>query len=289
MSAVTAAERHVSLYTVLVDGAAIEEQLANRIHEVRVLSYLRLPDMCTFSVTFPKSQSIDEHPFEIGTRLEIKLGAREELTTTSLFKGDIVSLDVDFGPGGAELLVRGFDPSHVLMRSRNVRTFQNQTSSDIVERIVREAGLTVATDPSGDAHTFVQQDNETDWDFIWRLAERIGFEFVVAEGSAHFLRPRPSGRLVELAWPTTLRSFRPRVSATQQVGQVTLSAEDPMTKQPIDVSVSTPQENAWIGLDRDTVQQAFPGAHVHIATEPVESHAEGQAIAQALLDRLANG
>src|SRR5689334_20324595 len=106
MSALTAAERHVSLYTVLVDGSPIEEQLAHRIHEVRVLSYLRLPDMCTFSATFPKGSQVDQHPFHIGSRLEIKLGAREELTTTSLFKGDIVSLDADFGPGGVELLIR---------------------------------------------------------------------------------------------------------------------------------------------------------------------------------------
>ena len=293
MSATTTAERHVALYSILVDGEAIDDGLARRIREVRVLNYLRLPDVCTFTATFPKGadgspEPIDEHPFAIGSQLEIQLGAREELTTTRLFRGDVVSLEVEFGPGSIELLVRGFDRSHALLRSRRVRSFQNQTSSDIVEKILREAGLDADTDPSGDPHEFVQQDNETDWDFIWRLAERIGFEFVVQDTTAHFRRPQISGRTTTLEWPSGLRSFSARVSAIQQVGEVTLAAHDPKTKEAIDASASNPQQLARIGIDRDTVQAAFDDDRLHIATEPVASHAEGQAVVQALLDKLAN-
>ena len=148
----TAQERHVALYSILVDGEQIDTRLAKRVREVRVLNYLRLPDVCTVTAIFPKgAESVDEHPFTVGSRLEIKLGAREQLTTTTLFAGDVVSLDAEFGPGTVELLVRGLDSSHTLQRSRNVRTFQNQTASDIVEKILRDAdaGLEIATDPSG--------------------------------------------------------------------------------------------------------------------------------------------
>jgi len=291
----TAAERHVALYSILVDDEAIDERLAKRVREVRILNYLRLPDVCTFTATFPKGSNgtpppIDDHPFEIGSRLEIRLGAREELTTTTLFKGDIVSLDVAFGPGSVELLVRGLDPSHALQRSRQVQTFQNHTASDIVDKIVRKHGFEPRTDPSGDPHEFIQQDNETDWDFIWRLAERIGFEFVLEDGTAHFRRQSAADRSpIELEWPTTLHSFSPRVTAIQQIKEVTLAAHDPKTKESIGASASSPQQIAEIGIDRETVSKAFDGASVHIATEPVESHAEGEAVAQALLDRLANG
>ncbi len=289
--ATIAAEKHVALYTVEVDGETLEEKMSKRIREVRLLNYLRLPDVCTLAATFPRGtpQPLDEHPFAIGGRLEIKLGAREELTTTTLFKGDIVSLDVDFGPGSIELLVRGLDRSHVLQRSRRTRTFQNQTASDIVEKILREAGFDARTDSSGDPYEFVQQDNETDWDFIWRLAERIGFEFVLEDGTAHFRRQDADQPGVELEWPTTLHSFSPRVTAIQQVAQVTLAAQDPKAKQTIDANVSTPDQITRIGIDRETIKNAFDGASVHIASEPVDSHAEAEAVAQALLDKLANG
>lgn len=288
-----ASERHIALYAVLVDGNEIDPQLAQRMHEVRVMSFSRLPDLCTLSVSFAKAKEgedepIDGHPFEIGKPLEIRLGAREALTTTTLFKGEIVTLEPTFGSGNVELLVRALDHSHVLMRSRRVRTFQNQTSSDIVEKVVKEAGLSVETEPSGEPHEFMQQDNETDWDFIWRLADRIGFEFVVEAQVAKFRGPG-QGDAVELEWPKTLRSFNPRLTAVQQVSEVSLLAQDPMTKEAIDVSASSSDQIAQIGVERDQIADAFAGDKLHVATEPVKSEAEGEALAQALLDKLANG
>jgi Rhs element Vgr protein len=286
-------DRNVALYSILVDGEGVDEALSGRIREVRILSYLRLPDMCTLSIVYQKGvegedQPIDSHPFDIGKPLEVKLGARDQLTTTSLFKGEIVSLELNFGAGGVELMVRGFDRSHVLIRARNVRTFQNQTTSDIVSKVLGEAGFDAQCDSTSDVHEFMQQDNETDWDFIWRLAERVGFEFVVQDKVAHFRKPTADSP-VSLDWPHTLRSFRPRVTATQQAAKVTLAAHDPKTKSVIDVTASTPNQVARIGVERSTVASAFDGADVHIATEPVKSQSEGTAVAQALLDKLANG
>jgi Rhs element Vgr protein len=286
-------QRNVALYSVLVDGEAVEEAISGRIREVRILSYLRLPDMCTLSIVYQKGgegedQPIDSHPFDIGKPLEVKLGARDQLTTTSLFKGEIVSLELNFGAGGVELMVRGFDRSHVLIRARNIRTFQNQTTSDIVSKVLGEAGFEAQCDSTGEVHEFMQQDNETDWDFIWRLAERVGFEFVVQDKVGHFRKPTADNP-VALEWPRTLRSFSPRVTATQQANQVTLAAHDPKTKSVIDVTASSPNQVARIGVERSVVASAFDGADVHIATEPVKSQSEGTAVAQALLDKLANG
>ena len=105
--------------------------------------------------------------------------------------------------------------------------------------------------------------------------------------TAHFRKPSPDGA-IDLEWPTVLHSFTPRVTAVQQVQQVTLLAQDPMTNQAINVSASSPNQIAQIGLDRATVASAFGGATAHIASEPVKSQSEGQAVAQALLDLLAN-
>jgi uncharacterized protein involved in type VI secretion and phage assembly len=74
----------------------------------------------------------------------------------------------------------------------------------------------------------------------------------------------------------------------QQVQQVTLRAQDPKANQAINVSVSSPDQVAQIGVSRGTVVSAFDGATAHIATEPVKTQSEGQAVAQALLNLLAN-
>ena len=275
-------------YDVLVGGAPIGQEHKDRIKEIRIVDYLRLPDVCTVTITYPRAEGIDTQPFEIGKELEVKLGATEEIAPRTLFKGPVMTLEPEFGTGGCGVTVRAFDKAHVLLRSRHVRSFQNQTSSDIVSKIVEEAGLIAKDDPSGDPHEFIQQDNETDWDFLWRLAERVGFELVAAGSELRFCKPL-SESTIELEWPETLRSFRPRVTAVQQVNEVTLLAHDPMTKQVIEASASTPQQIAEIGISRNDVTRGFEQSKIHVATEPVWSLNAGTALAQALLDKLANG
>jgi len=279
---------HVPTYEILVDGGELAQEHRDRIKEIRVVDHLRLPDVCTVSVTFPKADGIDSQPFEIGRQIEVRLGAIEEQAPQTLFRGDVVSLDPVFGAGGCALTVRAYDRAHLLHRSRKVRPFQNQTATDIVKKVVTENGLSFEGEASGDPHEFVQQDNETDWDFIWRLAERCGFEFVVEDRQAFFRRPGGGGT-VELEWPVNLTSFRPRLTAVQQVASVSVFAHDPMTKQAIEAQASQPAQIAQIGIDRAQVAGAFDDATMHVATEPVKSAAEGNALAQAVLDKLANG
>jgi phage protein D/phage baseplate assembly protein gpV len=275
-------------YDILVEGDDLSDEDKNRIKEIRIVDYLRLPDVCTVDVAYPRGEGLDSQPFDIGKEIEVRLGAPGERAPETLFKGRVVSLESEFGAGGCSVQVRAYDRSHLLHRSRRARTFQNQTASDIVERIAKGYGLTAKCEPSGEPYDFFQQDNETDWDLIWRLCERHGCLFIVEGGTAYFGKPSADGA-VELVWPETLRSFRPRVTSVQQVNQVTLLAHDPKTKQAIESSASRPEQIAKIGVDRERVAHAFENATLHVATEPVKSKAEGDAIAQALLDKLANG
>lgn len=284
----TANVEQAAAYSVLVDEAEIAPEHMDRVKEVRVVDYLRLPDVCTIHVTYPRGEGVDTQPFEIGKPLEVRLGAPEELMPRRLFKGRVVTVEPEFGAGGCSIIIRAYDRSHLLTRSRRVRTFQDQTASDIVERVVADAGLTAECDPSPYVFEFVQQDNETDWDFIWRLAERIGFEFVVEDTVAYFRKPETAAS-VELDWPHSLRSFRPRITAVQQVGEVTLLAHDPKTKQAIEAGATSPEQVTEIGMPREAVTETFEPAAIHVATEPVATQAEADSLTQALLDKLANG
>jgi uncharacterized protein involved in type VI secretion and phage assembly len=238
----------------------------------------------------PPSFGIDQNPFQIGTdALEVRLGPRDKRDPpTTLFKGEIVTLEPEFGGGGCMLIVRAYDKSHRLHRSRKIRVFQNQTASDIVHTIAGEYGLSCEAEDSGGPYEFMQQDNDTDWDFMWGLAERVGFELLVEDSKLLFRKPGQSSA-VTLIWPDQLISFHPRLTAVQQVKEVTLRAHDPKTKQAIEVSKQAPEQIAEIGITRDSVATAFPEAKVHVATEPVKNVGEGGQLAQALLDKLANG
>jgi uncharacterized protein involved in type VI secretion and phage assembly len=278
---------HVALYTILLDGGELPQAQRDRIKEIRVVDHLRLPDVCTITITYPKAEGIDSHPFTIGKKLEVRLGAIDEQGTKTLFEGEVVSLHPVFGKGGAGLTVRAYDKAHRMHLSRKVRTFQNQTSTDIVKKVAGDYGFAFEGESSGDPHDFMQQDNETDWDFVLRLAERCGFIFRVRQAKAYFGK-KGTGETIELKWPESLSSFAPRVTAVQQVDSVSVYAHDPKTKQAIEAQVTTPEQIAQIGVARDNVKGQFGEATMHVATEPVKTMGEARTLAQGLLDKLAN-
>ena len=271
-------------YDVLAGGQSISPELMSRIEEIRIVDHLHLPDVCTVTIT-STTQEIDSQPFGIGSELVVKLGAIEDRPPTLLFKGDVVTLEHEFGAGRTTLTVRGLGKEHRLMRSNHSRPFRNMTSSDVVAKIVKEAGLDVEVEPSGDPHDCVQA-NETDWELISRLAWRCGFKALTSGSVVQFRKPAADST-VELAWQDTLRSFKPLVTAVQQPSKVTWSAQD-LTKEVVTAEATTAQPIAKIGISQEAVTQAFGETSVSIVSEPL-SRSAGSALTQGLLDELANG
>jgi phage protein D/phage baseplate assembly protein gpV len=294
MSPATTSEKHVALYTVLLDGAEVSPEVASGLGEIKVVDSLMLPDSCDLTMivnTGPDGdpiKAVDEQPFEVGKRLEVKMGAIGDTTTASLFKGDIATVDVDFGHGGITVGVRAYDASAVLHRSRKIRVFNNQTSSDAVKKVLGEAGFSVTTDPSGAPHEWLQQNNETDWEFIWRLARKIDFWVLCDDKEVKFVRAGTGSDTIEVAYPDELASFHPRVTGVQQVEEVTMRANDPKTKRPLTARASTPAQIASIGLDRKKISDALKGGKLHISNEVAFDGGEATKLAQATLDRIAN-
>ena len=200
---------------ILVDGDEIDERLARRIREVRILNYLRLPDVCTFSATFPKGadgvpEPIDEHPFAIGSALEIKLGAREELTAATLFKGDVVSLDVDLADRRAcRARPRPLARAPALEGCRRSRTTPRATSSR------RFCGRPASSRRPTRAATRTRSSSRTTTPIGTSsgvFAERIGFELVVEDGTAHFRRQTHEETPLQLEWPIAPQVVQPLAS-----------------------------------------------------------------------------
>ena len=291
----TVTDQHLALFEVLLNGQPVDEKYKSRMTDIRVSDYLTLPDLCAFTVGFRKAEQFgavrqpwDSHPFQIGADLEVKLGKREELATGSVFKGQIVTLEPHFSSGGAELAVRAFDRSHLLNRSRKVRTFQEMMVSEIVGKIIGEYSLTPDVTTTGTKLPFMQQDNETDLDFIWRLANRIGYEFIVEDKTAHF-RPVGSTPPIDIEWPADIHDFRPRMTGVQQVEKVTVRSWDADSKAVQVGEATRPNQTASIGAKRDKMVSAFQKkSSILIPTEPTADRREATDLAQAMLDRLAN-
>jgi uncharacterized protein involved in type VI secretion and phage assembly len=285
---------HVPLFSIRIDGIDLDAVEANFVHEIKITNWLRMPDVCTLQVGYPAQSvgepfaSLDESKLQIGSELEVKLGSMDESTTQTLFRGEIVTVEPDFHAGGVAMVVRAYDKTHRMMRGRKQRSFVDSKTSDVIAKVCRDNGLSVQVEDSGVVHKFVLQHNETDFDFVSRLAKRVGFELTVDLGTAKFGAPNGSAEKLQLSYPDDLSAFRPRITAVQQVQKVNVRGFDFAGKRSVVRSAGSPRQVTQAGITRSSVASKFPSAPLEIAGQSFTSTGEADKMAQSVLDQLAN-
>jgi phage protein D len=284
VSAVSGAE-------IRVDGQKLDDRYGQQLVEVRLQENLRLPDACLLRFTDPSLETIDSFPIKIGSQIEVLLAGTDDTSLTSVFKGMITSLEPEFAQG-TTLGFRAYDGSHLLHQTKRAATYQNMTAADIARKVGQRAGVDAGTiDSAGPAHDFVQQNNETDWEFLWRMAQRIDFEVLVLDHKLYFRKAGPPAGTqdISLKWGDNLISFKPRVTGVQQVDQVTVRARNPAHSQPFEATASVSQPVSTIGIKRADAAGAMKGGTMVVADRPVLSQDEADQLAKSYAAHLGAG
>jgi uncharacterized protein involved in type VI secretion and phage assembly len=277
---------------VLVAGAALDPRVAALIQEVRVDDNLTLPDAFLVRMSDPGLKHMDTLPIEVGSEIEIRLGAPDGNRTTTMIKGQVTAVEPEFRADGIAIVVRGYDHSHALNRTRRNATFQDVTVADVVRKVCANAGLRVAeVEDAGGIQPFVQQSNETDWEFLWRLAGRVGCEVVVLDSALSFRRAgggEADGTPVTLRYGETLTTFRPRLTGVQQVDEVVVRSWDHTAKRAIEATAKPESPRSSIGVAREKVASALGGGAITISDAPVGNQEEADALARSVMSRITN-
>ncbi|WP_346294220.1 VgrG-related protein [Sphaerothrix gracilis] len=304
-----------------INDEEAETELAENILQITVEESLHRPGLFTLVIRNDYQPGTDQDEpwrkvkqLEIGDTVSIgfdpsltqaeeqsskKSGQQQE--DTPLIQGEITSIEAHFTERTqAPIIIRGYDVSHRLHRGRYNRSFQNLTDSDAVEKIAKENGIDLATvDDSGEPHDYLFQENQTNMEFLRERANRIGFELFIQDGKLNFRKPDASDPF-ELVWLKDIRSFRVRLTSTEQVQEVEVRAWDYITKKPIistakseklitDTEIQK-QKNFQNEKRSNDVNTAFDGMKAEprmiVVDQPVFKPKEADAIAQALCNEL---
>lgn len=292
----SSAQQMIAGVLVSVGGSPLDPSYTDKIKEVRVDDSLTLPGSFLVRIFDDGMQNLDSHPFEFGKEVEIKFQAPSSGAWTTVLKGEVTTVEPEFERSGVVINVRGYATSHALNRTRKSKTYQDQTYGDIASEVIGDAGLSTGTvDDRGGVQKFVQRTNETAWEFLNRLAQRIDFEVVADEQNrVHFRKAGgPSGAAEKtLRWGEDLITFRPRLTGIQQLTDVTVRGWDPVAKQQIVSQKSASSLNdrigSKIGIQRSQVASALKGGKLEIGDRLVTTAAEADALGESALSKLMN-
>jgi phage protein D len=268
---------------------------------VTVDNTLEAADQASFTVSHifdVKKRDIRwfEQEIAVSKEMQVRMGYGDRLET--MFIGLITSVKINFPAGGMpQLEVTAFDLSHPMTKNKKSKSWHRNNStvkdSDIVSTISSLYQLTTQIDDSRVQHRVVEQDNQSDFEFLKKRAEENGFEFFVFARTLFFRSPAyQENPVVNLEWGKTLMSFSPEVNIADQVEEVEVRGWDPKTKKEIIGKASVGDEE---GRDQgrksgsELVQGVTREKTVERVRRPVYAQEEADRLAKAILTRLAEG
>jgi len=276
-----------------VAGTRLGEEWLGLLEAVEIRDNLLLPDTAVVRFRDPHGDRLTSNPLKLGAALVVQLGADLDRAPTTLFEGEIVALEPEFRGDEAVLAARAFDKGHRLNRTKESHTYLNKKAEDVVREIAGRAGLPTGTiDSTSTVHQHLQQSQQTDWDFCWRLAHMNGFEFAVSEGKVVFRKRAGKAAACTLKWKESLTVFRPRASVVGQVKEVAVNSHDPKAKQATSGSASSASPAASstpaVWNERSKAIGAVGGGKAVIGSRVATSTAEARTMAEGALNRNAN-
>jgi len=290
---------YVPAFQVLVSGRDLTHQLAIDVTQVEV--DLSLGAAGRFSFVVGGAYDLEGRAFvsglnrqvlevlTFGATVEIKLGYGDRSNLPVLFSGVITEISTSFPEGGTpELTVAGYDHAFTMTLGKQSRSWKNWTDTAVVVQLAAEHGLEPDIEPTLEQHAQIEQNQESDFEFMKKLADRNHCEFYVTEKKAlRFARPRDGeGGVVTLRWGQGLLSFRPEANLAAQVSKVEVYGWDSAKKQPIVGRAGAGEES---GLDPRRIgagarlRQAVGRDAVLQLRQPVFTEAEAKRRAEAVL------
>ena len=284
--------------TIQIDGAPLSEALEPLLEMVVVDDHLHLPDMFQLSLRDADLKVLETAGIRMGSRIVVSGSRLGETEAKPLITGEVTAIEADYDALGGRAVVRGYDPSHRLHRGRVTETYRNVTDSDIVQTVARRAGVQTGTiDASGATHEHVSQANSSDWDFLQGRAREIGYHLSFDAGKLQFRKPKPASEApgegdfesqdpLELVMGKELLEFRPRITSSEQVGEVEVRSWDPVKKQALVATAPASATNAQLNTDPVKLASTFGTARLVTTNEPMATQAAVDTAAKALAERM---
>lgn len=231
--------------------------------------------------------------FAFGKRVRIDMGYVDELELMVL--GLITEIKTSFPSGSLpQITVSGFDLSYCMGRGKKSKNWDDKRDSDVIAEIASKHKLTPEVKDTRVTHPRIEQSQESDLEFITKLAGRNGFELYVF-GEKLYCSPAFNSKDPSFVfeWGGGLASFTPEINISEQVTEVEVTGWDANTKKEIVGKAKAGQEPGRAGnrksggeVIKSICREEPP---VHRVRQPVYSKEEANRRAEAILKKRAEG
>ena len=212
---------------------------------------------------FPLSNSEEFAP---GKVITISAGYGQDEDT--LFKGIVVRHSIKInGNNDSRLIIECRDKAVKLTIGRKNANYVDSKDSDIISKIISNAGLGSDVSASSTDHKELVQYYCTDWDFILSRSETNGFLVIVEDGKLSVKAPDTSSSPeLKVSYGMDLFDFHADLDSLSQVDSVKSTSWDPKNQNILTSQVKPEQLNTQGDLDSSTLSKVIGLNTFHLQT-----------------------
>jgi phage protein D len=286
-------------YAVRVAGTDLMRDAFVAVTEAEIS--LVLGAMSRFSFTVANAFDMDRREFldvngndllqmlAFGAKVEVAAGYGDTSNLTALISGVITEVGTNFAEGGTpELTISGYDNGYPLSIGKSSASWAQRRDSDVAADIARFHNLDADITPTKVQYPQIEQNQESDLEFIKKLADRNERYKLYVTGRTLRFGPAQDKQepVVIVPFGAGLLSFKPEANLAGQVQKVEVVGWDTARKQSI---IGRAQRGDEPGRDArrksaaDYLQGVVRDPPVLRLRQPVRSQAEADERARAAL------
>ena len=274
-------ENQTARYTINVAGTQVQQAEPKGLESVSIEDHVDMIGVC--ELTFAGGLGFDWSSVKVGDDVDMSFGG----DTFKVFKGTVSGLRHSFAAGRDSLTILAMDPLCKLAASRKTKIFEEMTDSDIATQVIGESGAPSGQiDPTTEKRPYTLQRNESNLEFVRRLAARNNFLVRAKEGKIDFVKAQYSNAPKEIKKKDIISldyTFSPRALP----GNTTVMGWDYKKKEMVQGTASSGDIQLIGSGTNSTSSPPIWQGDSHVADVWLDSQTAAKDVAVAELNRMA--
>ena len=159
-----------------VDSVPVLPNISHQIRRIEVNAQVNLPAVCEVELADPFFLLVEEAGLAIGNLMEIRAVVGDNPVGEVVFSGFVETVEVGFDKAtGRVSRVWAYDVGHRMLHGMVTKGYPMMMYPEIAEMIGLEHEIPTIATPYPVVLPMTVQSNESDWDFLVRLAREIGY------------------------------------------------------------------------------------------------------------------
>lgn len=204
-----------------INGNPVSDEVLKRTTMIQFTESDEKSDSARITIKDPTYEIFDSPEIVEGAKITLWGGFKDFYR--EMMRGYIAALDPNFPPNDAPTITLVcMDETYPMSIDPKSRSWKNVKISTVVEQIAKEYGLYAEVQDTVEVLQTITQSNETDIALIMKMAQDVGFQCYVRQGTLYFkernLTGSPKGYFWYNSGDSSLISFRPQFVAIKDIG-----------------------------------------------------------------------